>query len=118
MKEQKLYGRVVANKIELYDTYTYNKYIASLDGEIEIIIRPLQASKTSAQDAYYRGVVIKLLSEHTGYTKEEMHKVCMEQYDIESTANLSKQEYSDYISSTIRWAVTVLDCYIPNARTE
>lgn len=118
MKSKTIYGKAKAGKIELYDTYEYNKFVALLDGEIEIIIRPLQSKKTTAQDAYYRGVVLKILSDFTGYTKDEMHKVCMDEVGIESTRDLSRGEYSEYISAVKRFGISKLDCYIPNARTE
>ena len=118
MKDKKLYGRVKNGSIGYYDVYEFNKYISTLDGEVEIIIRPLQPRKSSAQDAYYRGVVIKTFAEHTGYTNQEMHAVCMQQFDITSTKILSKYEYSEYIAKVKRWASIDFDCYIPNAHTE
>ena len=118
MKDKILYGKVTKGSISFYDIYEFNKYIATLDGEVEIIIRPLQPRKSSAQDAYYRGVVLKIFADHTGYTKQEMHAVCKKQFDITSTKDLSKYEYSDYITRVKRWASIDFDCIIPNAHTE
>ena len=118
MKDKTFFGKVSGGSLSFYDLYEYNKYVHTLDGEVEVIIRPLQPRKSTAQDAYYRGVVLRIFSEHTGYTKQEMHEVCMKQFDITSTKELSKYDFSEYISKVKRWASMDFDIVIPNAHTE
>ena len=116
MNESRTYGKVKEGKLEFNSRYEFDKIIRRYEGlDIEVIVRPLEKKKTSAQDAYYRGVVLKMLSDHTGYTRKEMHDVCKAHLHIETTTTLSRREYSEYIAATIRWAASFHDLYIPNA---
>ena len=116
LNESRTYGKVKQGKIEFNSHYEFDKIIRRYEGQdIEVVVRPLEKKKTSSQDAYYRGVVLKMLSDHTGYTRKEMHDVCKSMCGIESTTNLSRREYSEYIAATIRWAASFHDLYIPNA---
>ena len=116
MNESRIYGKVKEKRLEFNSRYEYERTIARYDGlDIEIVIRPLAAKKTSAQDAYYRGVVCKILSDHTGYTRREIHDLLKTEMEIDTTTTLSRQEYSEYIAAVIRWSATTYDLYIPNA---
>jgi hypothetical protein len=45
------------------------------DGDVEVMILRRRATRSLAQNRYYFGVIVKLLSDHTGYTTDEMHDV-------------------------------------------
>jgi len=42
---------------------------------IEINIEKSQKKRSSFQNRYYWGVIVAMLADHTGYTKEEMHEI-------------------------------------------
>lgn len=78
-------------------------------------------------NAYYWGVVLKRLSEATGYEPEEIHEICAMKFlpprVVEiggeahvlrtSTAKLPTVEFQGYIEAIKRWAAQELSLYIP-----
>lgn len=75
------------------------------------------------QNAYYWGVVIDILANETGYTKDEMHealKVKFLQYEnvpglptMRSSTDLSTVEFETYMEMIRRWASQDLGIVIP-----
>ena len=76
---------------------------------------------------YYWGVVVKLISEYTGYTKEETHELLKqtflkkkiliddEWYDTtDSTTKLNNKEMLEFIDEVKIWASQTLNVYIPD----
>lgn len=103
------------------------------DWELEVTVKRLRATRSLDQNAYYWGVVVQLLSEHTGYTPDEIHgllkakflpkrlAVCDGNGEIQdelvlggSTRNLNKLEFGDYMESIRQWAAEMLDVVIPD----
>lgn len=89
------------------------------------IIRP---TRSIMQLRYYFGVVVKILSEETGYTPEVMHEhlkkifLGYKEYDmpdgtthiqIESTKGKTTVEFEDYLKEIRQWSGEFLNCYIP-----
>jgi hypothetical protein len=90
----------------------------------EAKIRSLQ------ENSYYWGVCLKILSEDTGYTPNEMHEVCRSMFLNEkvmlkingkmqektipiSTTGLTTIEFEEYLSKIRQWASIELSCYLP-----
>src|SRR5690606_13446660 len=86
--------------------------------------------RTLPQNAYYWGVVVKILSGHTGISPDEMHELLKYKFlktfvsDPEtgemievskSTSRLSTKEFTDFIDSIKDWALNSLNCYIPES---
>jgi len=72
---------------------------------------------------------MSILSEHTEFTKEEIHEICKfmflkkelvnektdEVYSyIGSTAKLTKEEFSELIEKLLQWAAQTLSVILPN----
>ena len=96
--------------------------------KVTITIEKYSNRRTNQQNAYYWGVVLKVLSEHTGYTLDEMHeylktkflgtkKIVIAGEEIErglTTTKLTTTDYMGFIAEIQRWASEKLDCYIPD----
>ena len=91
------------------------RYIWSMP-EKERHIRSIQQNK------YYHGVVCKLISDHTGYTCDEIHQILAEQFlsyekdgrtFVQSTTKLKTTEFESYMEDCRRWASVELQVYIP-----
>lgn len=74
------------------------------------------------QNKYYHGVVCKLISDHTGYTCDEIHQILAEQFlfyekdgrsFVKSTTKLKTNEFEAYMEECRRWASAELQVYIP-----
>lgn len=102
-----------------------------LDGEYELRLRRLRATRSRAQAAYYFGVVLEQLSDRTGYTVDELHdwakqtflpkalafadrngEVVDERVIGGTTTTLNKLEFSDYVEAIRRFAAERLDVVI------
>jgi hypothetical protein len=70
------------------------------------------------QNRYYRGVVIPLISQSTGYTNEEVHELMKKQFlskrkkvmgkfinKYKSTTKLSTEEFNEYIEKIRAFAL-------------
>lgn len=79
--------------------------------------------RSIVQNNYYHGVVIKLLSEFTGYEPEEMHKALKIKFltyeNVKglpvtlSTTQLKTHEFEEFLERVRRWASMDLGVYIP-----
>lgn len=118
------YGRIENGRpvLELPDEFQRLK--ESLNGEqIEITLRKRRKDRTSPQNRFYHGVVVKYLSEFTGHTAEEIHESLKHRFLIErgdealprvrSTSSLDTQEFARYIDDCIQLAAE-FGCIIPD----
>lgn len=86
--------------------------------------------RSGNQNRYYWGIVLKILSEHTGFTIDEIHEVLkvkflrawksldtkngyIEAEYIQSTADLGTGEFEDYLTKIREWASIELSCWVP-----
>jgi hypothetical protein len=82
------------------------------------------------ENRYYWGVLLKILSDYTGHTEEEMHEVCRSLFLNEtitletkegislkqiprSSKELNTVEFEIYLAEIRQWASRDLGCYIP-----
>ena len=95
------------------------------DGQkVDIIIRKHRNQRTDSQNSYYWGVVVYMLSNELGYTKDEVHEAMKEKFAsqkdehgltiIQSTAKMSIERFAEYIEDIKRWASEYLSFYIPD----
>ena len=106
------------------------------DSELEIIIERKHATRSVAQNAAYWGLYLAVLSEHTGYTKDELHEYLKSRFlpkklaiadahgEITdeftvgtTTTKLNKIEFGEYMESIARWAAEDLGVVIPSIRS-
>jgi hypothetical protein len=103
------------------------------DCDLEIIIERKHATRSHAQNALYWGLYVKLLSDYTGFTPDEMHEVLKAKFlpkqlaiadpngDIKgeftigtTTTRLNKIEFGEYLRSIQQWAAEDLSVVIPD----
>jgi len=102
----------------------FDDYVRSLDGKtVEIVLRLPKKGRSTQQNRYYFGVVVRLVSESTGYTTDEAHDALRLMFlsdnsraipTIRSTTALSTKEFEEYIEKIKVWAAETLNCYIPD----
>lgn len=117
---------------DLFDLYDsdWSKYFKYMDKlgvgtHIFITVEKITREKTRSleQNAYYWGVVVKILAGETGYTKDEMHealKVKFLTYEnvkgiptVLSTTKLNTKQFEVYLEMVRRWAAMDLGIVIP-----
>ena len=97
-----------------------HSFLETLSGEVDITITEV-SSRTHFQNNYYWKVVIGTLIKHDpliGHTKNEMHDVLKNHFNIESTSKLDKYEFMEYIDEIIRWSAREFQILIPEPDEE
>ena len=99
--------------------------LAAFEGKKgECVLREPRKQRSLLENNYYFSVIVSMLSEFTGYEKEEMHEILkwkflryVDDRGIErarSTTDLSTVEAEDYYERIRRWAAADLNFFIPN----
>ena len=96
----------------------------------EINLREARLRSTS-ENKYYWGVVLDILSNELGYTKEEMHSVLKNLFlkelihikgkefeSVKSTAELTTTEFEEYLSDIRVFASKDFSIWIPEPNEE
>ena len=69
-------GKVENGKLTIDDYDGYSSWLYGLDGkEVSIVVDTWKKNRSDNENRYYRGVAIKLISEHTGYSDDEVHEL-------------------------------------------
>lgn len=101
------------------------QYVRSLKGDIDVSVKKRTKPRSSHQNRYYWGVVIEILSEYTGYEREEMHDALKMLFlrkpahapglpdTLRSTSDLTTKEFEDFLERVRRWATIELSVSIP-----
>lgn len=128
-------AQVKGGKLFIRNRRGFDQQIAQLrEGwEVEVAVTRRRATRSLPQNAYYWGVVVELIAEHTGYTPDEIHDICkamfipkrlavqdgngeiVGEYVIGgSTRTLNKVQFGEYVEAIRRWAADTLDVVIPD----
>lgn len=97
-------------------------YVKGTDDFYTIEIVKSKRKRSLSQNKFYWGVVVKIISMHTGYTADETHQELAKMflsYDnsgkkfVRSTTKLTTWEFEQYLDKIRAWAKYEMDCYIP-----
>jgi len=103
------------------------------DAEVTVTIARKRATRSLAQNALYWSVYVEVLSEHTGYSPDEIHTILKAKFlpkalalcngDGEvrdefvigsTTTTLNKNEFSEFLRNIQQWAAEELGVVIPD----
>lgn len=96
-------------------------------GKVEVIIRKPKNKRTLPQNKYYWSVIVEMISNETGNSKDDIHKLLKyeflsevadipsgEEYlYIRSSTELTTIEWEDYNKKCRMWASDNLNMFIP-----
>jgi hypothetical protein len=103
----------------------YDKLIATVNKKPGLYIMKLTKAnrkRSLSQNAYYWGVVIKIIADHSGYTSHEVHQWLAGEFlsyqkagrlFAKSTTELDTMEFERYLERCRIWAQTEQDLRIP-----
>ena len=117
-------GTVKSGRFVPADPLSFKLAFCALEGKpIYVTVSKETKRRSNNQNAYYHGVVIKLLAECTGYTPDEAHDAVRWLFlrvrrdglpeSVRSTTSLSTAEFETYMTDIRQWASVELGCYIP-----
>lgn len=118
-------GTIKSGKPMLDNLHKYRAYLAGFkEGtRIELVLRKQTKRRTDPQNRYYFGVVVPMLGEHFGYTKDETHEALkwlfLQKPDanpptVGSTAKLDTQGFNAYIEQIQAWAAQEHGVIVPD----
>lgn len=116
------YGTALNGKLKIEDKEGFNTYLASLNGDVQILVEKRRKQRSLNQNNYYWGVVIPMLADQFGYESEEMHEALkymflkkgkVELPTVRSTSSLTTVEFEDYMTRVRRWALQEQQILIP-----
>jgi hypothetical protein len=113
-----------SSKLDKERLYNVLKGLKSIPYLIELRVN--RNNRSIPQNKFYWGVVINILSNHTGFEPEEVHEVLRAKFlkyrtvvfeeEIEvtkSTKNLDTKEFEEYLEKIRMFAAQELDVQIP-----
>ena len=93
------------------------------EDELEVIVRKKQKKSSNAQNNYYYGVIVKIISDHTGHTPDEIDSILkwkfLKQTDdkgmdfVPSKMDLTTKNREQFHEDCRRWGAVVLGLSIP-----
>tara|TARA_Y100001951_G_scaffold104006_1_gene114285 strand:+ start:406 stop:750 length:345 start_codon:yes stop_codon:yes gene_type:complete len=102
----KFTGKVEKGTLKLHDIGSYRRFLNGVKGEVWVEIKEAPKMRSVEQNNYYRHI-IRQIGNHLGYNEDEMHEVIKLKFEIESTKNLTKDEFSDLLDRIIRFSATL-----------
>lgn len=120
-------GYVRKGRLEIRNRKRFSAALKRMrDGEVCIAVERATAARSQPQNRYYWGVVVDLLSEHTGYTPDEIHTILRAKFipkklavsDVNgeivgeffiggTTTKLDRIAFGEYIESIRQWAAEI-----------
>tara|TARA_R100000951_G_C2594609_1_gene166192 strand:- start:378 stop:776 length:399 start_codon:yes stop_codon:yes gene_type:complete len=121
-------AKVERESLHFADTERLNQDISRYHGKtIEVTIKEYKPKRSNQLNQYYWGVVVKIISDYTGYTKEETHELLKHTFlkkkilikdgwfdTTNSTTKMNNKEMLDFIEQVKLWAAETLSLYIPD----
>lgn len=129
------HGSVQAGRLFIRNRRAFDQQIAQFKegSEVEVEVTIRRASRSLNQNAWYWGVIVEAISDHTGYTADEIHELLKAKFipkrlavlagngDIVdefvmggSTRKMNTAEFGEYCEAIRRWAADTLDINIPD----
>jgi len=121
-------GTVKDGKLKVQQRDNFMDYVSRLEGKVvEVVVREAKNIRSLNQNAYYWGVVIKMISDETGYSAQEVHDILRGLFlssevkiagkivtVVKSTTDLNTKQFEDYLSEIRMWASKELSLFVPN----
>ena len=110
----KFRGRIEKGKFLPERLDGFKLWLDTLEGEVvETTVRKPKKDRSSRQNKYYWAVPVKILSDVTGYSDEEIHDALKFKFltdhseklpKVKSTASLTTSEFESYLAQVRMWA--------------
>ena len=124
-------GTVEQGKLRVDFQANFERWLMTLEGQrVTIEVKKFRKNRTDAQNRYYWGCVVDILSRSVGLEPEEVHDYIKRRFlpvrseafgeivSGKSTARLTTLEFMELIERVQRWAAQDLQCYIPDPSEE
>ena len=111
----------------IQDAYRFKKYMAMFGTkQIDVIVKEHHEDRTNPQERYYRGVIVRMISEKTGQPVPDVHKALKRMFltktielipgqpveVVGSTRDLDTVEMNDFMRQCREWAWDFLEHFV------
>ena len=124
---KKFLAKVEGGEIKHFEPSKFKQLLLDLEGfVIQLQIGKNVKDRSSNQNKYYWGVVIKIIAKETGQDEETIHETMKmlflqdhiilngeEVVTLKSTAKLTTIEMEDYMAKIRTWCSKKLNLYVP-----
>ena len=117
-------GKVMQGKLTLQEPNSFDSYLLSLGKQdVEVVVRTWRKPRSIQQNKFLWAVPYQLISEATGYTRDEVHDAMRMLFlkdedraipTLKSTTQLSTIEMNLYWEQIQKFAAEKLNLQIPN----
>lgn len=126
--KRKFHGTIHKGRLVLDDKDGFKLHIDTLGNNkdktqrVTVTLCKFRKARSTNQNSYYHGVIVRMLADELGYTDEEMHEAIKWQFlqkkgakipTVRSTSDLSTVEFEDLMSRIRTWASSELKVYLP-----
>jgi len=102
----KFTGKVKNGNLKMDDVGGFRRYLNGIKGDVWVDIKVAPKMRSVEQNNYYR-LIIRQIGDHLGYNEDEMHEVIKQKFAVESTKNLTKEDFSELLDRIIRFSATL-----------
>ena len=102
----KFTGTIKNGTLKLHDREGFKRFIKGIDSDVWIDVKKAPKMRSTQQNNYYRHI-IRQIGNHLGYSEDEMHEVIKQRFSVQSTKELSKDDFSDLLDRIIRFSATL-----------
>lgn len=97
-------------------------YVKGKEDWFVVEIHKAKQVRSLRQNAYYWGVVVAIVADHTGYTPDESHQELARMFlgyenngksFVRSTSKLNTVEFEQYMDKCRAWAMAEMSVHIP-----
>ena len=115
-------GAVVEGKLKLFDREGFEKYVATLDGDVKLHVFKQKKTRSNEENRYYWGCILRMIADECGMSAEEVHEALKikflpnreaKLFTVRSTSSLSTVQFEAYMEELRRWAAMELNVVIP-----
>ena len=106
-------GMVKNGKLMLVNKEMFEKYLQSIEGVVQVIVKKRKSVRSLNQNAYYWVAVVGIPAAQFGYTPEEMHEAYKYLFlrreeqgkptTVRSTTRMTKMEFGQYVDQCRQW---------------
>ena len=117
--------RVEEGRLHIDRKYDFARFVSAREGQhLELVLRPRRVERSRKQDGFYFGVVVAMVAEHCGMSRENAHEELKRLFlavpsdspiqKVRSLTDLTVQEHSAFIDQCLHWAASFLGLVIPD----
>lgn len=116
------YANVKDGKMTLERPDRFKEYLKAISGTVMVVLKRPKKPRSLNENNYYWGVVIQMISDHTGMTPEETHEAMKwmflrkqigKLFTVKSTAILDTIAFENFVEQVRVFAQTDLNIKIP-----